>query len=303
MNKSRAQHQHVDRSALSTNVDERVAAVTVLDVGLATSSEERAMPSLDQGGEQLQSVQSVGMVVEDPALSATVVDTGLATDCMEGAVPSLGKQQHQHQHVARNRKAVPTPMKPKKVERKGDYHLNWWNLWWLRMEREGGKEEKERRIVRMQKPANLFFALKEKEKPSMVEDGRPPQDFDMISIEPVVARSTPLKRKCDLWTDLENISDISTVESPAKRQRNNFNVLLKFWDGVGGGGQEQQQLKNEPQKPIIHSKDSNLQISEDNARTQRKAEPKLDTATHNGGSGGDSESGLEVDADWSGGGG
>ena len=155
------------------------------------------------------------------------------------------------------------------------------------MEREGGKEEKERRIVRMQKPANIFFALKKKEKPStsMVEDGRPPQDFDMISIEPVVARSTPLKRKCNLWTDLENIYDISTVESPAKRQRNNFNVLLKFWDGDGGGGQDQQ-LKNEPQKPIIHPNNSNLPISEDNARTQRKAEPKLDTATHSGGRGG-----------------
>jgi hypothetical protein len=88
------------------------------------------------------------------------------------AVPSLGQYNQQHQCVDRNPRAVPNPMKAKKVEKKSDYHLNWSYLWWLWMEREGGKEEKERRIVRMQKPANLFVALKEKKKPStiMVED-------------------------------------------------------------------------------------------------------------------------------------
>jgi hypothetical protein len=59
---------------------------------------------------------------------------------------------------------------------------------------------------------------------------------------------------------------------------------------------------NEPQKPIIHP-NINQPISEDNARTQRKAVPKLNNATHSGGEGGGSEGDLEVDADWSGGGG
>jgi hypothetical protein len=34
-------------------------------------------------------------------------------------------------------------------------------------EMDGGMEAKERSVVRMQGPANLFFALKEKETPSM----------------------------------------------------------------------------------------------------------------------------------------
>ena len=61
-------------------------------------------------------------------------------------------------------------------------------------------------------------------------------------------------------------------------------------DGDGGRGQDVQ-LKNETQKPIIHP-NSNLAISEDNAQTQRMAEPKLDTITHSiGGRVGDRESG------------
>ena len=67
------------------------------------------------------------------------------------------------------------------------------------MEREGGKEEKERRIVGMQKPAKSFFALKKKPSSSIVEDvrdtqkDRPSQDFDKVGIKPVVALSTPVK--------------------------------------------------------------------------------------------------------------
>ena len=42
-----------------------MATVAAVDKGLATCSEERAVPSMGQGGEQLQGVQSVEMVMED----------------------------------------------------------------------------------------------------------------------------------------------------------------------------------------------------------------------------------------------
>ena len=71
------------------------------------------------------------------------------------------------------------------------------------MEREGGKEENERRITQMQNPAIYIFSLKERSN-IIVEDEKHTktdrtQNFNII-IEPVVARSTPVKRKCNLWT-------------------------------------------------------------------------------------------------------
>jgi hypothetical protein len=50
--------------------------------------------------------------------------------------------------------AVPNPKKTKKVERKDVLQLNYWNMWWQRMEREGSKEGNERR---MQEASPLFL--------------------------------------------------------------------------------------------------------------------------------------------------
>ena len=63
-----------------------------------------------------------------------------------------------------------------------------------------------------------------------------------------------MKRKCNLWTDLGDIWG-----SPEKWRRNNFNELLKYWDGEGG---QDLHLKDEPQKP-----------------NKISAEPKSDTAS------------------------
>ena len=65
LNICKAQHQHVDQSPLSTDMDNGVATVAAVDTGLATCGEERAVPSLGQGGQQLQSAQSVVMVMEE----------------------------------------------------------------------------------------------------------------------------------------------------------------------------------------------------------------------------------------------
>ena len=114
----------------------------------------------------------------------------------------------------------------------------------------------------MQNPAIYIFSLKERSN-IIVEDEKHTktdrtQNFNII-IEPVVARSTPVNRKFNLWMDLGDISCLSTVDSQANGQRNNFNELLKYWDGEGG---QDLHLKDEPQKP-----------------NQRSAEPKLDTAS------------------------
>jgi hypothetical protein len=127
-------------------------------------------------------------------------------------------------------------------------------LWRLRRkELEWRSEEKERRIVRMQRLVNIFFALNEKDKPSMtVEDirdthtqkDRPSQGFGSVNIEPVVPGAP-------------------------------------HWNGKVISGQTWRiylPLKNETQKPVIY-KNNNLAISEDKTQTQRIAEPKLDTAT------------------------
>jgi hypothetical protein len=140
--------------------------------------------------------------------------------------------------VDRNPRAVPNPIKAKKVEKKSDYHLNWSYLWWLWMEREGGKEEKERRIFSMQRPASSFFskegATRIMKNGTHTRTDKTDNTQNGDNIEQVVARSTPVKRKCNLWMDLGNTSDLSTTESPAKRRRENFNCLLKYWDGGGG---------------------------------------------------------------------
>ena len=73
-------------------------------------------------------------------MSGTVVDKGLATNGVRRAVPNLGQDRQQHQRVDRNPGTVPNPKKVRKVEKKGDYHLNCWNLWWQQMEREGGRK-------------------------------------------------------------------------------------------------------------------------------------------------------------------
>ena len=182
------------------------------------------------------------------------------------------------------------------------------------MEREGRNEANERRIARMQRPANSFFIWKERQEANMIletsdtlshiQTDRPSQDFDFVNIEPVLARGNPVekKRKCDLWMDLEDISLQSTFESPAKRRRNNnFEELMKSWDTGRGGGQEQP-LKNEPLKQNMHLKDNYLAISKDHARPRKIAKPKFDPATHSG-EGGGGESYSEVEGDWSGGGG
>jgi hypothetical protein len=98
-------------------------------------------------GEQHQCVE-VGMECPDPD---AVVDTSMATCGVKRAVPSLdlgGDLQHQHVDIALetgrkqvklkkravtqpprkmnvNSVAVPNPEKTKKVERKVDFHLNW----------------------------------------------------------------------------------------------------------------------------------------------------------------------------------
>ena len=65
----------------------------------------------------------------------------------------------------------------------------------------------------MQNPAIYIFSLKERSN-IIVEDEKHTktdrtQNFNII-IEPVVARSTPVKKKCNLRTDLGDISCLST---------------------------------------------------------------------------------------------
>jgi hypothetical protein len=79
----------------------------------------------------------------------------------------------------------------------------------------------------MKRPANSFSSKSMKNgthKRTDKTDNTQKSD----NIEQVVARSTPMKRKCNLWLDLGNTSDLSTIESPAKRRRENFNCLLKY---------------------------------------------------------------------------
>ena len=62
---------------------------SVLDPGLATDGEERAVPSLGkEKGEQHRLVDSA---LRQSDLSGTVVDKGLATYVVRRAVPNLGQ--------------------------------------------------------------------------------------------------------------------------------------------------------------------------------------------------------------------
>ena len=334
LGKSDEQHQLVNMVINESSLGD----AAVVDMGLATCVLKRAMPSLGLCGEQLQHVDQ-GMGYHDPEPSEAVVDMGLAPCGMERAVPSLSLGGDiQHQRVDRalvtgskklkmgavpqptemtknsNSSAVQHPKNTKKVEkkRKDVLHLNYWNMWWQRMEREGAKEERERRIVNMQRPANSFFS---KEGSTNIRQDITDTLTDRIqttqnseNIDQVETRSTPVKRKCDLWMDLEDISELSTVGSPAKRQRQNFKNLLKYWDGGGGRGKATTiSLKDEPQKPKIHihintHSNHNLEIGGSEALTRKAVDTKLDTNTHGGG-GGESESCQGGVADWSGGGG
>ena len=199
---------------------------------------KRAMPSLGLYGEKLQHVDQ-GMEYHDSEPSEAVVDMGLARCGVERAVPSLnlgGDIQHQHVDMAlvtgskklkrgavpqpmektnnynekSNSSAVSNPKKTKKEERKDVLQLNYWNMWWQRMERKGAKEERDRRIVKMQRPVNSFFS---KEGSTNIRQDTTHTLTDRINsklnsdnIDQVETRSTPVKRKCNSWMDLEDIS-------------------------------------------------------------------------------------------------
>ena len=128
----------------------------------------------------------------------------------------------------------------------------------------------------MQKPASSFFskegATRSMKNGTHTRTDKTDNTQNGDNIEQVVARSTPVKRKCNLWMDLGNTSDLSTTESPAKRRRENFNCLLKYWDGGGGGALD---LKDEALKPISNlNKKDNLEISGNNAQIWKTTEPK-----------------------------
>ena len=149
------------------------------------------------------------------------------------------------------------------------------------MEREGGKDEKERRIIRMQRPANTFFPKLKDTHTSRMNNSQNTQNSEKI--EQVVARSTPVKRKCNLWTDLGNKSDLSTIGSPAKRRKENFNCLLKYWDSGGGVRGQALEIKNEPFEPIINiTKNSNIESDGTNAQSRKTTKSKSESETHSG---------------------
>jgi hypothetical protein len=112
---------------------------------LATDGEERAVPSL--GKEEGEQHQLVDRDMRQSEERGTVLDKGLATYGKRRAVQSLGQDRQQYQRADRNPGTVPNPKKVRKVEKKGDYHLNCQNLWWQWMEMEGGmKERGEKRL-------------------------------------------------------------------------------------------------------------------------------------------------------------
>ena len=92
------------------------------------------------------------------------------------------------------------------------------------MEREGVKEEVDRRVQAMQKSVSHYM---KKDDGLIVRNSRSVPNY---------LWTTPQKRKCDIRMKPELCQSQNASESPAKRRELKFNSLLTFW----GGGLEKE---------------------------------------------------------------
>ena len=157
----------------------------------------------------------------------------------------------------------------KKVRKELDFNLNYWNLWWKRMEREGLKEGVERMVTNMQKPASSFMMrMSDTCTGNMIRN-----------VQAQHQSTTPLKRKSELWMDPELSGHQPEIGSPAKRSRYNFMNLVKFWDGEQGrGANGAMQYVNAPRNVTANPSSIHLKskISKQTmAKTKTLSEPDI----------------------------
>ena len=156
------------------------------------------------------------------------------------------------------KRAVPrktSHKQPKKKNPKTDqYNLAWFSLWWLRMERDGLKESG--MAVMKDKMQGFLAKGCSKTGPTLNH-----------------LMTTPAKRKASIVMD--EPCPTQNCESPAKRRRNKFNTLVKFWNGRGEGESEKkssQILHTTTNLENIHAKnydtrgDQDLDFSESNPK-------------------------------------
>ena len=142
--------------------------------------------------------------------------------------------------------------KQKNKKRKDEYNFAWWNLWWKRMEREGGKDlnlkEQERQNNASSSFLSRFLAsdklngsdsgnsrLLNRSMKRNFGNARHPEEKDCLdcSIVPANNNGRGLKRGLS--------GNLGTLESPAKKSNTKFSNLLTFW-----GGQERIISCNQP---------------------------------------------------------
>jgi hypothetical protein len=203
------------------------------------------------------------------------VGSGLATREVKRAVPSLEDQEvGVTEGVATTimksdvsnpgvRKAVPQPSFEKQSKKTEAYNLAWFSLWWLRMEREGVK-------------ARGMSGMKENIKGFLAKgsSGTGPIRPHLLT--------TPGKRKANIVMD--EPCQTQNCESPAKRSRNKFDNLIKFWTGGGEGGSEKkmaQVLHTTKHFENIHS--TNNVTGWDQDSDFSKSNPKMSDNLHEGG--------------------